>query len=139
MNYEKEGKKIWLSLNQFQELKENVRFKNDKNMIMQNFLDGARIGKPDPELLSEMNKRLYFSEESVRREAGPNSIWVVHTKKDFHRLNNNDFNEQVKLGMTAIRIVAKHTSAKSLIPQPNREQNAILYKIYIKMMDLLLF
>ena len=49
------------TLNEFAELTENMRFKNDTSGVLQNFLAGARVGKVDENLLQHMNKRIMLT------------------------------------------------------------------------------
>lgn len=54
----KQGQKIWLSINEYIELTESTRFKDDKTPHMNQFLSGARKGKVDRILLNKMNERV---------------------------------------------------------------------------------
>jgi hypothetical protein len=51
------GQEIWHAINEYIELMESTRFKNDETPHMNNFLSGARKGKVDQFLLNKMNER----------------------------------------------------------------------------------
>ena len=55
------GRDIWLSLNEYVELIENTRYRNDATPHMNLFLRGATIGKVDMNLLHIVNERLMAS------------------------------------------------------------------------------
>lgn len=107
------GREIWLSLNQYIELTENTRYRNDTTPFMNLFLRGARVGKVDMHLLHIVNERLMASEEAAKRLAGPNAVWIAHFNDDVDRLNKKDFQEKRDEGVRCFRIYARHTSEKT--------------------------
>ena len=107
------GRDIWLSLNEYVELTENTRYRNDATPHMNLFLKGARIGKVDMNLLHIVNERLMTSEAAAKRLAGPNAVWIAHNNKDVDRLNMNDFDEKRAEGVRCFRVFARHTSTKT--------------------------
>lgn len=122
------GQKIWHSINEYSELTENYRFKNDVNTTLRDFLRGAREGSINDELLSEMNKRVVFSRAQGVREAHPDASWIAHTKKSVKALNDSDFNDRVASGAVHFRIVATHSPAEDTHPTPNEADRLILYQ-----------
>ena len=123
------GRDIWLSLNEYVELIENTRYRNDATPHMNLFLRGARIGKVDMNLLHIVNERLMASEDAAKRLAGPNAVWIAHNNKDVDRLNKNDFDDKKADGVRCFRIFARHTSTKTPGTAPSIEDLDKLCKI----------
>jgi hypothetical protein len=69
-----EGQNIWHSINEYSELKENYRFKNDPTPTLKTFLSGARIGRVDSDLLDLVNKRIVLSRQEAARLADPSAV-----------------------------------------------------------------
>jgi hypothetical protein len=116
-------------MNEYHELTENVRFKNDDSPKMQLFLSKARKGIVNTELLTHMNSRIMITVEEAKRKAGPNAIWVTHTNAEVNKFNNSDFKLKVKDGKTHFRIVSRHTPSKSGWALPNADSRMKLYQI----------
>lgn len=114
-----EGQNIWRSINEYSELKENYRFRNDPTPTLKTFLSGARIGRVDSELLDLVNKRIVLSRQEASRLADPSAVWIAHTKKTVSSFNDADFLEKIKRGNAHFRIVAKHSSAQDIVPAPD--------------------
>ena len=111
--YSQKGRDIWLSLNEYVELTENTRYRNDATPHMNLFLSGARIGKVDLNLLHIVNERLMASEDAAKRLAGPNAVWIAHCNDDVNRLNKEDFEAKRADGVRCFRIYARHTNEKT--------------------------
>jgi hypothetical protein len=122
------GQQIWRSINEYGELSENMRFKNDSNSNLKDFLRGARVGHVDAKLLRQMNKRVMIDTKQAKAEADPNAIWIAHTKQEVAKFNSDDFAERVNAGKPSFRIVAQHTPAGDLIPSPSSDMRMNLYK-----------
>jgi PIF1-like helicase len=127
-----EGYNIWRKINEFSELTQNYRFKDDETQILENFLRGARTGHVDKELLVRMNKRLMISQSEARRLALPTATWIAHTRATVASFNNLDFYDKVEKGATHFRMVSFHTPSSDLIPRPNEETRKLLYQKVIK-------
>jgi outer membrane receptor for monomeric catechols len=123
-----EGMKIWHSINEYSELTENYRFKNDTSSTLQDFLRGAREGIVDNKLLHEMNKRIVLSRTEAIRQAHPSAVWIAHTKDSVAKFNKEDFKEKVEAGLEHFRIVATHSSATTIHPSPGQDERQILYQ-----------
>lgn len=123
------GKSIWMQMNEYHELTENVRFRNDDSPKMQSFLSKARKGIVNTELLIHMNSRIMITEEEAKRKAGPDAIWVTHTNAEVNKYNSSDFKSKVKDGKTHFRIVSRHTPSKSGWALPNADTRMKLYLI----------
>lgn len=123
------GQALWRNnLNEYEELTENYRFKNDTSNILEPFLKGARIGKIDKNLLQKMNTRLVLSRQEAVRQAHPLAIWIAHTKETVRMFNDSDFEDKVIGGQQHFRIVAYHTSATDIRPSPGIEERKVLYQ-----------
>ena len=127
--YCEKGRDIWLSLNEYVELTENTRYRNDATPHMNQFLRGARIGKIDMNLLHIVNERLMASEEAAKRLAGPNAVWIAHFNDDVDRLNKDDFEEKRARGVRCFRIYARHTLVKTPGIAPTNDMVEKLCKI----------
>ena len=127
-NQARSGQKIWHTLNEFAELTENMRFKNDTSGVLQNFLAGARVSKVDENLLQHMNKRMMLTADEAKLKADPRAVWVAHKKEDVAQFNSDDFQCKLRNGVAAFRIVAQHTAATDLKAHPNEAKKLILYK-----------
>lgn len=124
-----EGQIIWRNtLNEYEELTENYRFKNDTSNILEPFLKGARIGKIDKNLLLKMNTRLVLSRQEAIRIAHPLAIWIAHTKDTVRVFNDCDLQDKIKNGQQHFRMIAYHTSATDIHPSPGIEERKILYQ-----------
>ena len=124
-----EGRKIWHSINEYSELTENYRFKNDETTHLKDFLTGAREGKIDKSLLLKINSRIVVSRKEAVRLAHPSANWIAHTKASVKNFNECDFKEKVGNRAAHFRIIAKHSSAVQLIPHPNTTMKQSLYEI----------
>jgi hypothetical protein len=122
-----EGQKIWHSINEYSELTENYRFKNDSSTTLQFFLRGAREGKVDNSLLHEMNKRIVLSRAEAIRQAHPSAVWIAHTKESVAKFNKADFKDKVEAGSEHFRIIATHSSATTIHPAPGQDERKVLY------------
>lgn len=114
------GRNIWLSLNQYIELTENTRYRDDATPHMNIFLKGARIGQVDKSLLLLMNERLSLSEECAMIDAGPDAVWIAHTNAEVNKLNKSDFANKQASGVQCYRIWADHTPTEG-VNQPSPE------------------
>jgi hypothetical protein len=123
------GKNIWMQINEYQELIENVRFKDDSSPEMQRFLNLARKGIVNKRLLAFMNTRIMIDEKEAKRKAGPNAVWVAHTNMEVNRFNVADFKSKLREGATHFRIIAKHTPSKSGWSMPDAETRQKLLKV----------
>ena len=123
------GQKIWHSINEYSELTENYRFKNDTSSTLQDFLRGARVGRVDKELLMKMNTRLIISRNEAIRQAHPSAIWIAHTKESVRDFNKADFMDKVTNNVTHFRVVATHSPATILQPAPTVEENELLFQL----------
>lgn len=122
------GQKIWHSINEYSELTENYRFKDDVTPTLQNFLRGARQGNVNGDLLNDMNKRIVLSRAQAVREAHPDACWIAHTKKSVKTLNDADFCEKVDAGVLHFRIIATHSPAEDTYPMPGEDDRLILFQ-----------
>ena len=122
-----EGQKIWRSINEYSELTENYRFKNDTSDTLECFLRGARQGLVDKSLLQEINKRLVISRKEAIRLSHPSAVWIAHTRQSVASINEADFEEKVSDGAAHFRIIATHTSATELLPSPGQKERELLY------------
>lgn len=123
------GREIWHALNEYSELTENYRFKNDTSTHLQDFLRGARIGHVDPALLLEVNKRIFLSSDSAVRHCHKDAVWVAHTKSSVSGFNADNFQARIHAGASHFRMVAYHTSSGDLLPSPNEAERKDLYNI----------
>ena len=113
------GYKIWNDINEYIVLTENTRYRNDTTPIMNSFLTGARTGYVDVNLLDKMNVRVELTEDSARRNAGPDAVWIAHENKVVKKYNDYDFQEKVRSGARYYRLVAKYTSDKFFTEKPD--------------------
>ena len=125
----KDGQKIWHSLNEYVELTENTRYKDDTSPYMNQFLSSARKGKVDLHLLNKMNERVMTTYTTAKKLAGPDAVWIAHENKQVNKFNKEDFNEKIKNGACYFRILAEQTPASQLIQIPDDVQNIALSKI----------
>ena len=116
------------TLNEYEELTQNYRFKDDTSNILEPFLKGARIGKIDKNLLLQMNTRLVLSRQEAARLAHPLAIWIAHTKNTVRTFNECDLQDKIKSGKLHFRMVAYHTSATDIHPSPGIDDRKILYQ-----------
>ena len=124
------GQKIWRSINEYSELTENYRFKNDTSDTLECFLRGARQGIVEKSLLLQINKRLVISRKEAIRLSHPSAVWIAHTKKSVASINEADFNEKVNTGAAHFRIIATHTSASDLLPSPGEKERELLFQTF---------
>jgi PIF1-like helicase len=124
-----EGQKIWQSINEFVELKENYRFKNDPTTTLMDFLREAREGRVDTELLMKVNSRIVFSNEEALEKSHPSACWMSHTKATVAKFNKLEFQSKIDQDKAYFRIVAKHTPASQLVPHPLQSEREKLFKI----------
>ena len=122
------GQAIWHSINEYSELTENYRFKNDTTQTLRLFLKGAREGNVDDNLMRLVNRRITLSREEAMNEAHPEACWIAHRKDTVKELNNTDFHRKVTAGMVHYRIVATHTPAEDIHPMPGENERHILYQ-----------
>jgi hypothetical protein len=78
----KKDQKIWHDINEYIELTESTRFKNDKTPHMNKFLSGVRKGKVNQFLLNKMNERVMTTVTAAKKQAGPDAIWISHVNKE---------------------------------------------------------
>jgi hypothetical protein len=116
------------TLNEYEELTQNYRFKDDTSNILEPFLKGARLGKVDRQLLLQMNTRLVLSRQEAIRLAHPLAIWIAHKKTSVQMFNNCDLQDKIRNGIQHFRMVAYHTSATDIHPSPGIEERKILYQ-----------
>ena len=116
-------------MNEYSELTENYRFKNDTSIHLQDFLRGARIGHVDPALLLEVNKRIFLSSDSAVRHCQKDAVWVAHTKSSVSGFNADNFQARIHAGASHFRMVAYHKSSGDLLPSPNEAERKDLYNI----------
>jgi hypothetical protein len=128
----KEGQKIWLVINEYIELTESTRFKDDETPYMNQFLSGARKGEVNQVLLNRMNERVMTTVASAKKQAGPDAVWISHNNKDVNKFNDDDFKDKVKSGACHFRIQAFHTPTTQLIGRPDEIKNKELLKVHIK-------
>jgi DNA replication protein DnaC len=123
------GQIMWRNtLNEYEELTQNYRFKDDTSNILEPFLKGARLGKVDRQLLLQMNTRLVLSRQEAIRLAHPLAIWIAHKKTSVQMFNNCDLQDKIRNGIQHFRMVAYHTSATDIHPSPGIEERKILYQ-----------
>ena len=116
-----EGKQIWLQINEYTELTENYRFRNDITTTLKDFLSGAREGDVDKSLLMKINKRLVLSRQDAVRKAHPSANWIAHTKASVATFNEADLKDKINKGAAHFRSVAEHSAASTLIASPDKE------------------
>ena len=124
-----EGRKIWLQINEYTELTENYRFKNDITTTLKDFLSGAREGNVDSNLLMKVNKRLVLSRQEAVRSTHPSANWIAHTKASVAIFNEADLKEKILNGAAHYRCVANHSAASTLTAHPNKETRKTLFQI----------
>jgi PIF1-like helicase len=115
------GQAIWHALNEYSELLENFRFRNDTTTTLKDFLRGARVGKVDEDPLLIMNTRLMQTATIAKKKCNP-----AHKKEEVANLNEQDFKDKIESGAATFRIVAQHTPAGDQLPQPTSEQLQVL-------------
>jgi PIF1-like helicase len=128
----KQGQKIWLAINEYIELTESTRFKDDETPYMNQFLSGARKGEVNQVLLNRMNERVMTTVASAKKQAGPDAVWISHNNKDVNKFNDDDYKDKVKSGACHFRIQAFHTPTTQLIGRPDEIKNKELLKVHIK-------
>ena len=128
----KEGQKIWYAINEYIELVESTRFKDDETPHMNKFLSGARKGVVDQFLLNKMNERVVPTVASAKNNAGPDAVWISHKNKEVNKLNDDDFKDKVHNGACYFRIQAQHTPITQILGRPNEEHNKRLLTIHTK-------
>jgi PIF1-like helicase len=126
----KKGQKIWHDINEYIELTESTRFKNDRTPHMNKFLSGVRKGKVNQFLLNKMNERVMTTVAAAKKQAGSDAIWISHVNKEVNKFNDDDFNEKVKNAACYYRIQALHTPTTQLIDRPDEEQTKALLNIH---------
>jgi PIF1-like helicase len=122
------GQEIWHSINEYSELTENYRFKNDTTQTLRLFLKGAREGNVDEDLMRLVNRRITLSIEEAMNDAHPEACWIAHLKETVKELNNTDFRRKVAAGIVHFRIVATHTPAEDIHPTPGESERRVLYQ-----------
>jgi PIF1-like helicase len=131
-NSSKEGQKIWYAINEYIELMESTRFKDDETPHMNQFLSSARKGVVDQFLLNKMNERVVTTVASAKKNAGPDAVWISHKNKEVNKLNDDDFKDKVHNGSCYFRIQAHHTPITQILGRPNEEHNKRLLTIHTK-------
>jgi len=125
-----EGRKLWLQINEFEELTENCRFVKADVPIFQNFLSKARIGILDPSLLLQMNTRC-VTEVTAKRIASPNALWIANTREEVNKLNVDDFSSAQSKAIH-YRIACRHKNANLSVKYPTKDVQRELFKQYDK-------
>jgi hypothetical protein len=87
------------TLNEYEELTQKYRFKDDTSNILEPFLKGARLGRVDRKLLLQMNTRLVLSRQEAIRLAHPLAIWIAHKKTSVPMFNNCDLQDKIRNGI----------------------------------------
>jgi DNA replication protein DnaC len=128
----KEGQKIWFAINEYIELTESTRFKDDETPYMNQFLSGARKGKVNQTLLNKMNERVMTTFASAKKQAGPDAVWISHNNREVNKFNDDDYKDKVKNGACHFRIQAFHTPTTQLIGRPDENKNKELLKIHVE-------
>jgi len=132
----KAGQAIWNQINEFVELTENCRFKEGQASPFAQFQSQARVATTEnpinQELLDLMNQRIVLSVEEANRKAGPHALWIATTNERVNTINRERLLHAHNSGASAIRIVARHTPAKSLLPSPSLDTKQQLFAIYDK-------
>jgi hypothetical protein len=122
------GQEIWHSINEYSELTENYRFKNDTTQTLRLFLKGGREGNVDEDLMRLVNRRITLSIEEAMKDAHREACWIAHLKEKVKELNNTDFRRKVAAGIVHFRIVATHTPAEDIHPTPGEDERRVLYQ-----------
>ena len=115
-------------INEYSELTENYRFKNDTTQTVRLFLKGAREGNVHENLLGLVNRQITLAREEAMHEAHPEACWIAHLKDTVKELNNTDYHRKVTAGMVHFRMVATHTSAEDIHPTPGENDRRILFQ-----------
>jgi PIF1-like helicase len=105
-----EGRKLWEKVTQFYELKENFRFKaglSTTSTILAQFLDGARVGCPDPNLLRHINTQCLVSDIS-RCHADRRALWMAPNKREVEEYNQAAFHRLNEINVPKYRALARH-------------------------------
>jgi PIF1-like helicase len=106
-----EGRRYWTNVvRNFQELTENfraLRGPDGATPVLARFLQGARIGEPDPGLLNEINVRCVQYGNSTQR-IDPRALWMAPSRDEVERYNEEAFDRLQASGNATYRAVAKH-------------------------------
>ena len=108
-----EGRRLWINhVTQFHELTENFRASLGADgtiPVLARFLDGARVGRPDPELLRIINDKCRQFGDSTER-IDPRALWMAPTREEVERYNEEAFDRLQTLGCPKYRAIAGHIS-----------------------------
>ena len=126
----KKGYNLWNQINNFMELTENMRMKqedateDDINFIQ--FTSGIRKGIVDTDYLSRVNQN-YVGPVTAAKKAHKNAVWIANTNKEVDDMNQQQHYNLVAQGKSSVHIKAQHKPASQTVPMPNEEESDILF------------
>ena len=106
------GRKIWRSITMFHDFRTSTRFaqkKHNTKSILETFLNGARIGAPNPQHLSTINTQICINYEDAYRKCNKRAVWLASTHKEVDEINRFMYNKLKASGALCMDILAKHT------------------------------
>lgn len=136
----KEGKKLWMRLNEFVELEENCRFINAELSLFARFLKQGRVATPknpvENRLLDYMNTRVCLGVKHAQAKAaaefGNEAIWIAETNEAVNKFNSAQLQQLISEGCPSFRSVARHTPVDAMVGSPNSIVKAGLLAIIDK-------
>jgi hypothetical protein len=124
---DKKGRLIWNDINEFEELTENCRFRNDNTPIMGRFFSGARVGTINNDYLDIVNERVVLSPEAAKAQCHPDALWIANTHKEVNKINKADFDSKLADNIIHYRIISQFKTATDLEPNPSQTMKQQLY------------
>ena len=104
------GRELWTKINTYAELTQNFRCRNHPNDMLPPFLQSARVGKADKQLVEQINDQCYATHKDDMK-CHPQALWISPTNAQVDLYNKQAFDRLVATGVATYRAVAIHSIA----------------------------
>jgi hypothetical protein len=121
------GYALWLKINEYAELTENVRHGNQPTDFAR-FNYWTRLGVHDDALRAILNERVAPDVEAACRMAKPEALWLAPTNAMVNERNNKCFEQLQASGAFHMRLFAQHRPSNVHDDPPDRETLNQLFK-----------
>ena len=112
------GRALWEKVSGFHELTHNYRCvpaPNGTVPVLAQFLQTARVGKPDLTLLKHINRKCHLFGNN-NENADPRALWMAPTKDKVQTFNDEAFQRLDNTHAPKYRSIADHVFAKCQTP-----------------------